>query len=239
MLLCLSAVSSLQAQQTTADKPAPRAETTTPEVHFPLFNGITVGVDLWGLGSSLLGGDFMSTEVAVDVNLKNRLFPIVEIGYGSTDTWNDNGTHYESSAPYFRLGLNYNILFKKSFKNYLFIGARYGFSSFKYDVNALSVNDPIWNEEVPNPNQSDPIWGGSVSYHHNGMKASMHWMELYFGLRAHIWKELYMGWSVRMKYRMSSSADPYGDPWYVPGYGKYLSNTMGVTYTITYLLPFK
>ena len=59
---------------------------------FPLYNGVTVSVDLWGIGSKVLGGDFLSSEVAVDVNLKNRFFPIVELGYGSTDAWNDNGT---------------------------------------------------------------------------------------------------------------------------------------------------
>ena len=35
---------------------------------FPLYNGVTVSVDLWGIGSKVLGGDFLSSEVAVDVN---------------------------------------------------------------------------------------------------------------------------------------------------------------------------
>ena len=45
------------------------------------------------------------------------------------------------------------------------------------------------------------------------------------------------GWSLRFKFKLSASADEYGDPWYVPGFGKYGSNTIGVTYTITYKLP--
>ena len=52
------------------------------EVHYPLYNGMSVGLDLWGIGSSVFGGDFLSSEVAVDVNLKNRFFPIAELGYG-------------------------------------------------------------------------------------------------------------------------------------------------------------
>ena len=63
------------------------------EVHYPLYNGTSVGLDLWGIGSSVFGGDFLSSEVAVDVNLKNRFFPIAELGYGSTDTWSDKGIH--------------------------------------------------------------------------------------------------------------------------------------------------
>ena len=89
----------------------------------------------------------------MDVNLKNRFFPIVELGYGGTDAWNDNGTHYKSNAPYFRIGMNYNALFKKKFKNYLFVGLRYAMSSFKYDIATLSVDDPIYGGGIGNPNR--------------------------------------------------------------------------------------
>ena len=40
--------------------------------------------------------------------------------------------------------------------------------------------------------------------------------EFCVGIRAHIWKELYMGWGLRFKFRTSSSTGEYGDPWYVP-----------------------
>ena len=154
---------------------------------FPLYNGVTVSVDLWGIGSKVLGGDFLSSEVAVDVNLKNRFFPIVELGYGSTDAWNDNGTNYKSNAPYFRIGMNYNALYKKKFDNFLFVGLRYAMSSFKYDITTLPVTDPIFDGSIGNPNQMDGIWGGSVPFNHKGMKGSMQWFEFCVGIRAHIW----------------------------------------------------
>ena len=207
------------------------------EVHYPLYNGMSVGLDLWGIGSSVFGGDFLSSEVAVDVNLKNRFFPIAELGYGSTDTWSDKGIHYKSNAPYFRIGMDYNTLYKKQHGHMLLVGLRYGVSSFKYDVDALGLDDPIYGGIVGNPNLDDEIWGGSLPYNHKGMKGSMQWAEFCVGIRAHVWKALYMGWSLRFKFKLSASADEYGDPWYVPGFGKYGSNTMGVTYTITYKLP--
>ena len=176
------------------------------EVHYPLYNGMSVGLDLWGIGSSVFGGDFLSSEVAVDVNLKNRFFPIAE-------------------------------LYKKQHGHMLLVGLRYGVSSFKYDVDALGLDDPIYGGIVGNPNLDDEIWGGSLPYNHKGMKGSMQWAEFCVGIRAHVWKALYMGWSLRFKFKLSASADEYGDPWYVPGFGKYGSNTMGVTYTITYKLP--
>lgn len=100
----------------------PRRQTLRPkgekeakeEVHYPLYNGISVSVDLWGPGSKLFGSDFFSSEVAIDVNLKNRFFPIVELGYGNTDTWSDKGIHYKTGAPYFRIGMDYNALYNKN-----------------------------------------------------------------------------------------------------------------------------
>lgn len=230
LTICLLITFPIQAQNSNQSKEEASA--------FPLYNGVSVGVDLWGIGSSVLGSDFLSSEISVDVNLKNRFFPVAEIGYGSTDTWSDKGTHYKSSAPYFRIGVDYNALFKKTFKNYLFVGFRYAASSFNYDIEAPSIGDPIFGGSIGNSHQIDEIWGGSLPFNHKGMKGSMQWLEICFGLRAHIWKELYMGWSLRMKYRTSSSPDTYGDPWYVPGFGKYNSNTMGITYTIIYKLPF-
>lgn len=208
------------------------------EVYYPLYNGVSVGVDLWGLGSKVIGGDFLSSEVVLDVNLKNRFFPIAEIGYGSTDTWSDKGIHYKSGAPYFRIGMDYNALFKKKFQHKLLVGLRYGVSSFKYDIESLAINDPAYGGSIGNPNLEDNIWGSSMSFNYKGMKGSMQWLEFCVGIRAHIWKELYMGWAIRFKFCMSSSTYEHGDPWYVPGYGKYSGNTMGVTYTITYKLPF-
>ena len=245
LLLCLLTVLPLQAQNRnnstqpqSGNNPPKKDSKEVVEEKFPLYNGISVGVDLFGIGNKVFGGDFLSSEVVVDVNLKNRFFPVIELGYGKTDTWSDKGIHYKSGAPYFRIGMDYNFLFKKKFKNYLFGGIRYAMSSFTYDVQALSIKDPIWGGTINNPNQEDGIWGGSLPFNHPGMKGSMQWIEICAGLRAHIWKEIYMGWGLRFKYRLSSSADKYGDPWYVPGFGQYSSNTIGVIYTITYKLPF-
>ena len=142
--------------------PRRRRRTRKEEVHYPLYNGMSVGLDLWGIGSSVFGGDFLSSEVSVDVNLKNRFFPIAELGYGSTDTWSDKGIHYKSNAPYFRIGMDYNTLYKKQHGHMLLVGLRYGVSSFKYDVDALGLDDPIYGGIVGNPNLDDEIWGSSL-----------------------------------------------------------------------------
>ncbi len=245
LILCLFIALPLQAQynnsstsqtdkRPVARKPKKEKEKDIPV--YPLLNGLEVGLDLWGPGSALLGSDNFSTEVSAALNLKNRFFPTVELGYGSSDSWSDDGIHYKTSAPYFRVGVDYNAFFKKKFQHRLMVGVRYAMSSFKYDIASLGIDDPIYGGSY-NPNIEDDIWGGSVPYNHPGMKSTMQWFELCGGIRAHVWRNLYMGWSLRFKFRLSASTGPYGDPAYVPGFGSYGSNTLGITYTIIYKFP--
>lgn len=195
------------------------------EEKIPLYNGISIGMDLFGIGSKLFGGDFLSSEVSIDANLKNRFFPVIEIGYGHTDATDDDyGIHYKSSAPYARIGLDYNTMSKKRSDSFLFVGMRYGFTAFKYDVQA--------------PDLQDPIWGGSVPFNYNGISSRAHWMELLVGIKVKIVKNFRMGWTLRYKARFSVKDDINSTPWYIPGYGSNKSTNFGFTYNLIYKLPF-
>lgn len=166
-------------------------------------------------------------------------YPTVDVGFGTTDSWSDTGIHYKSSAPFFRIGVDYNTMAKKKEKNsFLYVGLRYGFSHMKYDISSLAIQDPAFGGEMGNPSQEDGIWGGSVPYDHPGQKATMQWFEFVAGVRVQIYKSFYMGWAVRMKYKLSASVSEYGNPWMVPGFGKYNSNNIGVTYSLIYKLPY-
>lgn len=195
------------------------------EEKIPLYNGVSIGVDLFGIGNKLFGGDFLSSEVSIDANLKNRFFPIIEIGYGLTDTTDDDyNIHYKSSAPYARIGLDYNTMSKKKSDSFLFAGMRYGFTAFKYDVQA--------------PELEDPIWGSSVPFSYNGINSHAHWIELLVGIRVKIIKNFQMGWTVRYKARLNVKDNINATPWYIPGYGSNKSTNFGFTYNLIYKLPF-
>lgn len=190
----------------------------------PLYNGITIGIDAYGIGAKFLGSDFLSTEVSVDVNLKHRFFPVVEFGYGTTDATNDNGIHYKSSAPFGRIGLNYNTMYKKKSDSFLYVGLRYGFTAFKYDVSAPIINDGIWSGEIP--------------FNYNGEKSNAQWLELVVGVKAQVFKSFHMGWALRYRSRLNVKENPNTDAWYIPGFGTNKKSTLGVTYNLIYKLPF-
>lgn len=190
----------------------------------PLVKGLSLSADLFGLVGGLFGNDFQSMEVAAELNLKNRFLPIVEIGYGTTNTTDDDKhIHYKTSAPYFRAGMNYNFFYKKETQSYVFGGLRLGYSSFSYDVDA--------------PDLHDPVWGGSVPFAYKGVSGSATWAEFVVGLRTPIVKNFHMGWTVRYKKRLSSKETPNSKPWYVPGYGENDSVLFGATYNLIYYLP--
>ena len=215
-----------------------KAQAKADYPRYPLWNGLEVAVDLWAPGARLLGGDNTQGEVAIAANLHNRYFPIVELGYGKSDTWGDDGIHYEShGAPFFRIGIDYNALYKKAHGHMILVGLRYGFTSFKYDIEQATVTDEVYGGTIGNPNLEDDYWGdASLPYSHLNMKGRLTWIEVVLGIRAHLTPRFYMGWSLRMKYKQSATTGTYGNPQSVPGYGKYGGSTMGVTYTLTYKL---
>lgn len=194
----------------------------------PLYQGLSVGVEIAGLGSYLLGSDILSSELAIQANLKNRFLPILEVGYGKADAFNEgNDLRYKTSAPYFRMGMDYNIFYKKThLPGYLYAGLRYGMSSFSYDVSG--------------PDMTDPNYGGEISYPYayTGLKSKASWMEAVVGLKVKIYKGFCMGWSLRYKKRIKVDGHENSIPWYVPGFGKNAGSSFNLMYNLIYNLPF-
>lgn len=193
----------------------------------PFYQGMTVGMDVFGILGKAFGSDFTSADVSLEVNLKNRFFPIVELGYGSTDTVDDEtDIHYKTSAPYFRIGAGYNIFHKKPhLPGKLLAGARMGFSSFSYDVEAPTMNDPVWG-------------GTSIPVSYQGVKSNAAWLELVVEMKTNVYKNFYMGFSIRYKSLFNIKKAENSEPWYIPGFGKNKSNSFGITYNVAYQLPF-
>ncbi len=185
------------------------------------FQGFTVSADIFGPVIYVFS-DYGNAEGALRLNLKNTYFPVVEVGYGKCETTDDN-THisYKSAAPYFRVGIDINILKNKWQDNRLYVGARYGFSTFNYDMSG--------------PDMTDPVWHGTAPFRYEGMKSNSHWAEIVFGVQVKIWSKFHMGWSVRYKKAMKIGQDMYAKPYYVPGYGTTVGESCwGGTYNLIF-----
>lgn len=209
LLLCPSAVNA----QAGKKKATAERDTTA------LLKGFAVSADLAGAAMTVVS-DYGQYEAALRINLKDRYFPIVELGLGRADH-TDDGTniHYKTSAPYARVGVDFNLLRNKHDIYRLYAGCRLAYTNFKYDVSA--------------PDVTDPVWGGTTPYGGNGIKADYLWLEGAFGVDAKIWGPIHLGWSVRYRAKLSGDTGSLGNAWYVPGFGRSGGSRMGATFNLS------
>ena len=172
----------------------------------PFFRGFAVSFDLVGPAMLALT-DRGEYEGALRINLHDQWFPIFEMGVGRANHENDEvtGITYKTTAPYFRIGMDWNVLKKKHGPNRMYAGFRYAFTSFNVD---------IIRENLP-----DPVWLSQTGFGIKDLSCTMHWAEIVFGIDAKIIGPLHLGWSVRYKRPLYHKNGDIGNIWYVPGFG--------------------
>ena len=183
------------------------------------FRGLQVMADVVG-PIQLAVSDYGQYEAALRINFKDKYFPVFELGYGTANHEDDPVTHvaYKTSAPYGKVGMDFNIMKNKHDIYRVYIGARYAFTTFKYDVASPVLTDPVWK---------DP-----AAIQLNNVSASYHWAELLFAVDAKIWGPMHLGWSVRYRRRLAHNDGESGNVWYVPGFGKTGNSRLGGTFNI-------
>lgn len=193
----------------------------------PVYHGWSVHLDILSPCMNLINGDIYGAEAQFDVNLYNRVFPILEFGYADATCDVPSGIEYKTKAPYVRLGVNYGLLkpFNKrgnhrSLDCYPFVGVRYGMAFMDYRIDNVVIADRYWGaEQKVNYNQP---------FEYSG------WLELLGGVRINLAKGFTLGWSVRFRTLLHTSASDKTFVWYVPGYGKSDGNAFTFNYTIGY-----
>lgn len=200
--------------------------TSIPKMKYPLFYSASASVDIWDPVMRAFGQHYGLIEFSGELNLHNRYIPVVEIGLGQADyTPDDNNYTYKVGlTPYFRVGMNYNFLYNSNPDYMVFAGLRYGWSHFNFDVENVTLQGGYWDEEA---NFNLPRQSVNVSY-----------LQVLFGLRVKVWKQISMGWTVRYKTILHESECNYGKPWYIPGYGSRKGAITG-SFSITYTIPFR
>ena len=185
----------------------------------PLMRGFQVSFDLVG-AAQLMFGDYGQYEAALRLNLHDQWFPIVEVGYGMANHDDDLVTHitYKTKAPYFRAGVDFNLLKMKHQSNRLFAGFRYAYTSYKVDM---------WRTDYP-----DPVWKWPTRFGIREDQCSQHWLEAVIGIDAQVLGPFHLGWSVRYKQRLAHDDGTIGKTWYVPGYGTWDSSNLGATFNV-------
>jgi hypothetical protein len=202
-------------KQTTSRTPAGLKNDTTAT-----FRSFEVTVDLLGAAQMWLS-DYGQYEAALRVDLKDKYFPIIEVGYGKADAKDvSTNLHYKTGAPYVRIGLDFNMLKNKHDIYRLYGGFRYGMTSYKFDVTSTGVTDPVWGNVVP--------------YEAKDVKANYQWLEAVAGVDVKISGPIHLGWSIRCRRRLTHNDGDIGNTWYVPGYGRQGGSRLGGTFNLIF-----
>lgn len=148
---------------------------------------------------------------------------MIEFGLGQAkNTPDDNNYTYRSPiAPFFRIGMNYNFLYQSNPDYLIMAGVRYGFTPFKFEVTDITQQPGYWDEPLTYSIPSQNVTAG--------------YFQILLALRVRIIDNFSLGWSVRYQSLLHDSDTPYGNAWYIPGYGarnRSINATFSLSYTI-------
>lgn len=192
------------------------------EIKIDWWQGIRVEVDAFSAVMSAVNKETYSFEGNVQINLKEKYFPIVEVGFAGANRLSEKEKPgFKTNGLFTRIGIDYNLLKPNtpdvSIRRYFFVGIRYSFSNFSYDITNIQV--------------ANDYWGGSKIYNEN-KQAYKQWLEVGGGLRVEVFKNVFLGWGVRRKISLGKKKEY--DPWYIPGIGIESIGKWQFSYTIGY-----
>lgn len=163
--------------------------------------GIRLGTDLITLGKGQFSNKFNGWELNGDVDF-NRYHVAVDYGSWGRSLALKNGL-YENDGRYWRVGVDVNFLLKDPDRNMFFLGFRYAGTKFN-EVLVYEYTDATF---------------GLVNLPLKNTDRTARWGELVTGLRVKIWRELWMGYTGRLKFSVKERGAKSFDTYDIPGYG--------------------
>jgi len=189
--------------------------------------GLRVGVDLFNPTAALVDDKRSGLELVADYRIGRNWFAAAELGYLENTTDLDN-LNFNTEGQYIKIGADYNAYENwLDMENLIYVGARYGFSTFSQTLNSgiLSADSLFGEQPITAPREF------------TGLNA--HWLELVVGIKAELFNNLYLGFSFSGK-RMITTKEPDNfKNLFVPGFNRvFLNNSgFGFNYTLSYLIP--
>ena len=191
--------------------------------------GIRFGVDLFKLTRSFYEKEYRGIELVGDFKLTRRHYIAVELG-NENKTVDDDRINFTTQGTYIKAGFDFNAYENwLGMENMIYVGLRYGVSSFSQQRNSYE----IYNRDSYFGVAPEIIDGEKFS----GLSAQ--WIEVVAGFKAEVYKNIYLGISLRVNRLMSNKKPENFDNLYIPGFNRTYNGDFGVgfNYTVSYFLP--
>lgn len=220
--IALTLVSLLvQAQATTEKKDsiAPKTERY----------GLRLGVDLFKLTRSFYEKEYRGLELIGDYRLTRKHYLAAEIG-NEDKTVDEEQLNFTTKGSYIRVGFDFNAYENwLDMENQIYVGLRYGFSTFNHTLNSYSIYNPDQHF-----GQAPVIVSGEKF---DGLTAQ--WLEVVAGVKAEVFDNIFVGFSFRLNRLVSQKVPNNFDNLYIPGFNKTYNGDFGIgfNYTVSYFIP--
>jgi hypothetical protein len=187
--------------------------------------GLRLGMDISRFSLYYFDPSRVEYEFSGDFEIRRDLYLTGEYGFQTVDLKKGN-FNYLSDGDYFRIGVDRNFLKSENPYDYemALLGIRYGFSKFNH-----SASDIITPENY---------WGKVTDYSVPESLYTAHWIEIVAGIRTELFRNFFMGWSIRSRILIAHTRDPNMDPYNIPGYGNgSKKGTVGFNFSVYYMIP--
>lgn len=193
--------------------------------------GLSLGVDLFKLARTSYDNNYSGFEINGDFRYNDKIYFAAEIG-NDNYSFDETNLNVESNGSYIKLGANRNFYTNWiGMQNLIYGGARLGFSSYSQTLNEFNF--------YTTDNTFEPL-PQVVNREFNNLSAF--WVELQFGFRVELIKNLFAGAHVQLKVLINETDLQNFDNIYIPGFN--ITNDLnaigaGWGYSLRYLIPLK
>ena len=196
-------------------------------------NNIRIGIDVYKPIKSSSDGDNLNYEIVGDLQITENLYLAAE--YGLIDRFiEDENINFIADGNFLRFGFDFNMFNNLvGMDNAIFLGLRYGSSDFSSKIESYDVrnSDAYFSNFVENNYET---------INHSNLSGS--WLEIVTGVKVETFKNVYLGFSLRLNKLLSTKKPENFDNLFIPGFNKVTDDNTwgsGFNYTLTYSIPLK
>lgn len=206
MILILSGFSVSAQTSNQQETPEETEETrdTLPDFKPDLF--IRLGVDVSAFFRQIIEPEVQQYEFSADSEVIFNWFAVAEGGFMRVNADREDFS-YKASGYFGRLGFDYNLLGRNSpaQNDLVVLGLRYGFSILTHEAPHYFISNPYWGD-----------YSGSL----DESNFYQHWIEFSGGVKTEVLKNLFLGWNLKTRVRLTETKEPDLKPYYIGGYGR-------------------
>jgi len=205
--------------------------------------GLRVGIDLYRPSRAFYDDGFKGFEVVADYRVRKKTYAAAEAG--TVDyTYDDYRLNYTTTGSYLKAGLDFNMYDNwLDMENMVYLGLRYGAASFSQNLNSYKIYQNSAIGTNPETNAASTNYFDEVTVKtdkkYGGLSAQ--WVEVVAGLKAKLFNNIYLGFSVRINALVANKKPAGFDNLYIPGFNRTYDGNFGAgfNYTLSYLIPVK